>query len=156
MAIPSKSGLPAFASAVVHFVLVGCGDQGAVVEGVVRHKGTVVHGGEVRFFGANGENRSSAIGADGSYRIAPAPLGHVAVAVIAEAVSHVPPSARPDLVIESSPPPPAPKFFSPIPMRYADPSTSKLKLDVTPGLRKVDLDLTDWEVGDLVEFLKSL
>jgi hypothetical protein len=121
--------------------LCGCSGNSAVVSGTVRYKGELVTTGEVSLIGADGKSRSGLIGEDGLYQINDAPVGPVTAVVIARRVQGGPAGESP-VAARSAPDRPI-MVTSLIPIRYGDPATSGLNLEIVVGKQTHDIDLKD-------------
>ena len=127
--------------------VVGCGPANPTVSGVVTFRGQPLPSGTVLFHVADGRVEHSALGPDGHYTIANAPLGPVRITV----QSH--PAAPAGLPSRGGPPPAAPKELEPtakeqrdvrygrIPTRYGSAEQSGLTYTVTAGSQTHDIGL---------------
>jgi len=121
--------------------VLGCGTRTGSVSGTVTFKGAPLSGGSVTFHGENGKLDSAAIGPDGKYTMAQAPLGPVKAAVVT-----VKPSAPPTLPGGKETPKKESKTepvgrFVPIPPKYHEPQTAGLHYTITSGDQTIDIKL---------------
>ena len=126
-----------------------------IVTGVVTFGETPVWEGRITFLGPDNRVVSSALEADGSYRILEAPRGKVRVGV-----SNHPTTSQIAVPSEAIPIPGQatcvvpPRHLLVLPNRYADPSTSGLTLQIEPGEQRLDIRLVRQE-GDPAVQLRS-
>ena len=117
-----------------------------VVTGVVTFGGDAVWEGKITFLGRDNRVASSAIEADGSFRIPNAPLGKVRVAV-----SNHPTTSQLAVPSDADSIPGQASCVMPtrhpldLPKRYADPSYSDLTVEIEPGEQRLDIRLVRQE-----------
>jgi hypothetical protein len=129
----------------------GCGSSSATVTGTISHKGKLLRGGTITFYGANNWTGSSHINEDGTYRIEKVPTGTVHIAVETK-------TAKPNPMMSKMPKPPkdapVPKGsmydtegqadrYVAIPDKYGDKEKSGLTYEVKSGTQEHKIDLTE-------------
>lgn len=129
---------------IVSLLFSSCERRMVTVEGTVLYRGKPVPAGEVRFVATDGSTRSSAIGADGTYKIVGCALGEVQIEVEAkQAKMSERASKNPDAIEPTEKDPPPAVITSLIPVKYATAKTSGLSAKIVFGTQKLDVELRD-------------
>jgi hypothetical protein len=127
----------------------GCGAKHGRVSGTVTYKGAPLGSGSVAFFGEGGTADSAAIGPDGKYTLARAPVGPVKVSVVSgqprqgpkQSGGKAPATKKEAPQPPSGETPPQPGKYVPIPAHFADPEKSGLTYTVSRGEQTIDIKL---------------
>jgi hypothetical protein len=105
-----------------------------VVEGKVTYKGKPLPAGTIAFHPAKGKPVKAVIKEDGSYTAKDVPVGQVRVTIETESVKK---AAKKKDKVEK-----APKYVA-IPLKYGDPKTTPLVVEVKAGRQIADIQLND-------------
>jgi hypothetical protein len=126
----------------------GCGGSTGTIKGKVSYNGTLLKGGKVTFYCADGKSVLTAIREDGTYLLEKLPLGKAKICVDTTDLNPAtrraytyapPPGAKKDL--PGAKPSPGVEAYVAIPPKYASPETTDLFVEVTGGSRKHDIEL---------------
>jgi hypothetical protein len=127
----------------------GCGNPIGTVTGKVNYKGSPLKGGEVVFFGANGQSAQSEIKEDGTYTIDKLVAGPAKICVKTSQLKPPAPGTRrfnpvpegaPGEMKQESPEEKAKRYVA-IPEKYEDPKTSGKEYTVKSGKQEFNIDL---------------
>jgi hypothetical protein len=147
-------------------LITGCSSSSnpSRISGKVTYKDKLVTGGTITFLHKDGGTFTYRIGADGTYSGSELPIGEMTVTVETESVNPSPPAMKGSYAQGKDQQGGDPNDYKkmmqqkgavpedggkpkgeyvPIPLKYADPKTSDLRVTLTGGKNKKDFELTD-------------
>jgi hypothetical protein len=127
--------------------MAGCGQSTGTLKGKVSINGTQLKGGKISFYCADGRSFLTEIQEDGSYIIAKLPPGKAKICVDTSQLNpatsrsykySAPPGKMKDVPASKAP---GIERYVEIPAKYANPETTDLSIEITPGSKQHDVEM---------------